>query len=203
MKELDPGKLIIPYCSVGVRSYNAARILMQSGFKRVKVLEGGTTFYKSYHYKKLQDGWKLWIKRCGNETINREKRLLELDCSGLQCPGPIMKVNETLRDMEEGERLCVAATDLGFARDISAWCSRTGNTLAASEKDGKQIRVTIEKRERKKEAGKPPKQAVLSGKTEIPRRNGKEKQLLYLTVIWIRCLPPSLLPTERQPWGGR
>ena len=56
MKELDPGKLIIPYCSVGVRSYNAARILMQSGFKRVKVLEGGTTFYKSYHYKKLQDG---------------------------------------------------------------------------------------------------------------------------------------------------
>lgn len=65
-----------------------------------------------------------------------------------------MKVNETLRDMEEGERLCVAATDLGFARDISAWCSRTGNTMAASEKDGKQIRVTIEKGNGEKGSGK-------------------------------------------------
>ncbi|MFR9234351.1 MAG: hypothetical protein ACLVLH_15675 [Eisenbergiella massiliensis] len=36
-----------------------------------------------------------------------------------------MKVNETLRDRRRRKALC-AATDLGFARDISAWCSRTG-----------------------------------------------------------------------------
>ena len=153
MEELDPGKLIIPYCSVGVRSYNAARILMQSGFKRVKVLEGGTTFYKSYHYKNYRMA-EAMEKTMRERNDKQEKRVLELDCSGLQCPGPIMKVNETLRDMEEGERLCVAATDLGFARDISAWCSRTGNTLAASEKDGKQIRVTIEKGNGEKGSGK-------------------------------------------------
>lgn len=153
MEELDPGKLIIPYCSVGVRSYNAARILMQSGFKRVKVLEGGTTFYKSYHYKNYRMAEAV-DKTMRERNDKQEKRVLELDCSGLQCPGPIMKVNETLRDMEEGERLCVAATDLGFARDISAWCSRTGNTLAASEKDGKQIRVTIEKGNGEKGSGK-------------------------------------------------
>ena len=47
INELDKSKLIIPYCAIGVRSYNAARILMQNGFKRVAILSGGTSFYKS------------------------------------------------------------------------------------------------------------------------------------------------------------
>ena len=46
LNELDKNKLIIPYCAVGVRSYNAARILMQNGFDGVAILSGGTTFYK-------------------------------------------------------------------------------------------------------------------------------------------------------------
>lgn len=50
--ELDKNKLIIPYCAIGVRSYNAARVLMQNGFEHVAVLSGGTTFYKSMHYEK-------------------------------------------------------------------------------------------------------------------------------------------------------
>ncbi|AET58800.1 sulfurtransferase TusA family protein [Paenibacillus terrae] len=31
--------------------------------------------------------------------------------------------------MEEGQKLEVTATDFGFARDIEAWCLKTGNTL--------------------------------------------------------------------------
>lgn len=47
---LDPQKRIIIYCAVGVRSYNAARMLMQKGFRHVQVLSGGIQFYKSMHY---------------------------------------------------------------------------------------------------------------------------------------------------------
>ncbi|MCA5960310.1 DsrE/DsrF/DrsH-like family protein [Blautia sp. RD014234] len=68
-----------------------------------------------------------------------------LDCSGLQCPGPIMKVNETLKKMPEGSRLQVSATDMGFARDIDAWCRRTGNTLLSTERQGRENIVTIQK----------------------------------------------------------
>ena len=50
LNELDKNKTIIPYCAIGVRSYNAARILMQNGFENVYVLSGGTSFYKSMHY---------------------------------------------------------------------------------------------------------------------------------------------------------
>ena len=35
--ELDREKQIVVYCAIGVRSYNAARILSQNGFETVKV----------------------------------------------------------------------------------------------------------------------------------------------------------------------
>lgn len=49
--ELPKENLIVTCCAVGVRAYNAARILMQNGFERVKILEGGITHYKSCHYQ--------------------------------------------------------------------------------------------------------------------------------------------------------
>ena len=47
LNELDKDKLIIPYCAVGVRSYNADRILMNNGFKNVKIYPGGTSLYRA------------------------------------------------------------------------------------------------------------------------------------------------------------
>lgn len=49
MQELDPEKEIVILCGIGVRAYNAARILMQNGFKNVKVYPGGSRFYQSTH----------------------------------------------------------------------------------------------------------------------------------------------------------
>lgn len=49
MQELDPEKEIITFCAIGVRSYNAARILMQHGFKNVKLYPAGTRFYQSLY----------------------------------------------------------------------------------------------------------------------------------------------------------
>ncbi len=47
--ELDNTKEIIILCGIGVRAYNAARILMQNGFDNVKVYPGGSRFYQSTH----------------------------------------------------------------------------------------------------------------------------------------------------------
>lgn len=68
-----------------------------------------------------------------------------IDCSGLQCPGPIMRVFQTIKEMNDGEILQVSATDMGFARDIEAWCKRMGNTLLKSERVGKESVVYIQK----------------------------------------------------------
>ncbi|NLT14869.1 MAG: FAD-dependent oxidoreductase, partial [Clostridiales bacterium] len=47
--EIDKEKEIVTFCAIGVRSYNAARILMENGFKNVKVYPGGVRFYQSVH----------------------------------------------------------------------------------------------------------------------------------------------------------
>ena len=133
---------IVIYCAIGVRSYNAARILMGHGFTKVSVLEGGSSFYKSMMHKPtIHTNQDIPSNNCGCDT----KDIQILDCCGLQCPGPIMKVNETLKEMKPGETLKVSATDMGFARDVENWCARTGNTFISKERDGKQNIVTIQK----------------------------------------------------------
>lgn len=153
--ELDREKLIITYCAIGVRSYNAARVLMQNGFDHVKVLSGGTSFYKSMHHmdtiETKPDSCIIpgqGEKQMSKEEINKEKvnkEIKVLDCCGLQCPGPIMKVYEAICEMNEGEILQVSATDMGFARDIESWCKRTGNTLIRTERKDKENIVYIKK----------------------------------------------------------
>lgn len=134
--ELKQDNLIIFYCSIGVRSYNAARILMQKGFAKVKILAGGTSFYKSMRY---QDNISLQESQVDYDK--GEENVKSIDCCGLQCPGPIMKVHEAISNMEPKELLKVSATDMGFARDIDVWCKRTGNTLVKTERKEKKRKI--------------------------------------------------------------
>ncbi len=129
--ELDKTKEIITFCAVGVRSYNAARILMQSGFGHVKLYPGGVRFYESTHYKEdAVPAQSSPVSDTGHtEAQNAPVAVMRIDCSGLQCPGPIMKVFETMKNLQDGQVMEVIATDVGFTRDIGAWCRRTGNTL--------------------------------------------------------------------------
>ncbi len=46
LDELDHGAHAIIMCAGGVRSYNAARILMQNGFADVEVYPAGSKFYR-------------------------------------------------------------------------------------------------------------------------------------------------------------
>lgn len=54
MHTLDRSKEIIVLCAIGVRAYNASRLLMNEGFQDVKLYPGGTTFYSSTHYEELE-----------------------------------------------------------------------------------------------------------------------------------------------------
>lgn len=155
--ELDKENLIITFCAIGVRSYNAARILKNSGFKNVKVYPGGTSFYKSQFYDKCQEntpilgGEEMQTNNEANTNdihdidLSKITAKQKLDCSGLQCPGPIMRVFQTIKEMSDGEILQVSATDMGFGRDIEAWCKRMGNTLLKTERVGKENIVYIQK----------------------------------------------------------
>jgi NADPH-dependent 2,4-dienoyl-CoA reductase/sulfur reductase-like enzyme/peroxiredoxin family protein/TusA-related sulfurtransferase/rhodanese-related sulfurtransferase len=146
--ELDKSKKIIVFCAVGIRAWNAARILMNNGFSDVKLYPSGTRFYQTTHYKDsdIMNSMKTGtVSDSGHTEKTEAAASIRLDCSGLQCPGPIMKVFETMKNMKDGEVMQVSASDPGFARDIGAWTRRTGNTLIANEKSGSMYVATIKK----------------------------------------------------------
>ncbi len=148
--ELDPNSEIVTFCTIGVRSYNAARILMENGFKHVSVYPSGTRFYQSMHYDKsaIRPINSTPVSDSGHVVMPEQIKptsVMQLDCSGMQCPGPIMKVFETMQDMQDGETIEVSASDPGFARDIDAWTRRTGNTLLGNEKRGNDYVALVQK----------------------------------------------------------
>lgn len=52
-----------------------------------------------------------------------------LDCRGLRCPMPIVKIAEGFKKLEPGESLTVLATDPAFRADVEAWIRKTGNVM--------------------------------------------------------------------------
>jgi tRNA 2-thiouridine synthesizing protein A len=60
-----------------------------------------------------------------------------LDCSGLNCPLPILKTKKALAALPPGGVLEVRATDPGAVKDFEAFCRSTGNQLLDSRVEGK------------------------------------------------------------------
>ncbi|NLY38856.1 MAG: FAD-dependent oxidoreductase [Firmicutes bacterium] len=149
--ELDPEREVIVYCSVGLRSYLAARILMQNGFKRVRTLNGGYKVYRTLAGSAGEHGagaagaapgQAAEEAAAGQETVPAEGAI-KLDLSGLQCPGPIMQLFRKMSELPEGALVAVSATDPGFAADIESWCNRTGNRLLSRGYEGKVFTALI------------------------------------------------------------
>lgn len=140
LDEIPKNKKIIIYCTKGLKSYFASRILLQNGFIEVYNLNGGYTLYKQI----IQD-------KQGVLTMNRENKkietglsnAIEVDACGMQCPGPIMKLSETINKIASGEIVEIKTTDSGFKNDILAWCNSTGNTLIDINEENKVIKAQI------------------------------------------------------------
>ena len=52
-----------------------------------------------------------------------------LDCKGLSCPMPMMKLAKAMKGLKSGQVLEMIGTDPGTKSDLPKWCERTGNTL--------------------------------------------------------------------------
>lgn len=68
-----------------------------------------------------------------------------LDCIGLQCPLPVIKTAQAIKEIPMGEVLELLASDPGVEPDMTAWTKRTGNELVSIEKMDQIYRVLIRK----------------------------------------------------------
>jgi CoA-disulfide reductase len=154
MNEIPKDKEVIIFCQVGLRGYLACRILMQNGYKNVKNLSGGyKTYFPAvqkqgnqdiYDYERIDNSDLIHASSPGPENCDAVVDI-RLDACGLQCPGPIMQVNNAINSMNVGEVLEVTASDPAFGTDIKAWCERTGHQLIKVGKEGKNIKACIKK----------------------------------------------------------
>ncbi len=66
-----------------------------------------------------------------------------LDCTGLQCPLPVIKTSQAIKTIEVGQVLELLATDPGVEPDMNAWTRRTGNELVGITQDAGVFHVLI------------------------------------------------------------
>ena len=151
VKEIPRSKKLLVYCQVGQRGYFAARVLSQLGFEVVN-LNGG---YKTYsHATGQQANFDTFehVSISSREEIHEiphfnpeESSEFTVDACGLQCPGPILKLYNKVKEVETGDVITVKATDYGFTSDVQAWADRTGNKLISLGSEEGVITARIQK----------------------------------------------------------
>lgn len=58
-----------------------------------------------------------------------------LDCRGLMCPMPIVKLAKKVKEMGPGQIVELISDDVGSREDVPAWCKRTGHELVDSREE--------------------------------------------------------------------
>ena len=140
LDDVPKGKPVYVFCRTGDWSEEVAEILTDRDYEAYNVAGG----YKAYK--------ELLAERAESEPVF-------IDAKGLKCPGPIVKVADTLRPFPVGQRVYVEATEDAFASDIAVWCERTGNKLVRLEVKPEVIEATVEK-------GEPPRAEAVAARSD-------------------------------------
>ncbi|PKQ27225.1 MAG: pyridine nucleotide-disulfide oxidoreductase [Actinobacteria bacterium HGW-Actinobacteria-4] len=147
----DKAQRVRLYCAVGFRSYLAHRILVQRGFADVATLSGGSTTFRATHdiepeaYVAMPPIESYAEAATVAAATLAGGNLIELDCTGLACPGPIMKLADAIKAANVGDDVRVTVSDPGFALDAPAWAAKNGHRLVDITPEGPGYVATLRK----------------------------------------------------------
>ncbi len=66
-----------------------------------------------------------------------------LDVRGQLCPIPVIRTQNKIKTLEQGDTLTVLCTDPGALSDIPAWVRVHGHTLVDTRESEQEIAITI------------------------------------------------------------
>lgn len=70
----------------------------------------------------------------------------ELDCKGLNCPMPIVRLSQAMRRLTAGEVIVIEADDPAFRADLEAWVRRFGHVIETFDAvTDRVVRATVKK----------------------------------------------------------
>ncbi len=134
LSEIPTDKPVYLFCATGYRGYVALKILNGHGFSNIKNVSGG---YRTYSMSVEPINTHFPNREISGVEKSTAHETLQMDVTGMQCPGPILKLKQAIDKLSEGQKLEITASDPGFSRDVEAWCRTTGNVLLSNtEKNG-------------------------------------------------------------------
>lgn len=68
-----------------------------------------------------------------------------LDCAGLNCPLPILRLSKAVNAAAAGATIEMVATDPGSVKDVQAWARQTGHNLMDSRQENGRYTFVIRK----------------------------------------------------------
>ena len=171
--ELDKSKPVTTICALGKMSYFAARILMQNGFNVQTHVGGWKTEQRPQPPTSTENPMnesELTPAASVGETIL-------LDCTGMACPGPILRVKEAAATLAAGQVLEVRASDAGFKNDLPAFCKANGYECLSVEKDKGIVTGRLSR-------------GAACPVAATPSKSGNGATIVVFTENWIRPWPP-------------
>ncbi len=181
--ELSKAQPVRLYCKVGFRSYLAYRILAQNGFFDVATLAGGGDTFRMWHRAVAPAERAMPFEAYAEEqaaAVTAAPRTL--DCTGLQCPGPILRLRQEMETVTAGGEIVVKASDSGFAADIRAWCAKHGHVLQSLDTGGAAIQAVIRKSAAIPAAAHPPEASGEDRKTFVVFSGDLDKVLAAFVI---------------------
>ena len=69
----------------------------------------------------------------------------KIDCLGLFCPVPILRVRDAMRQMQPGQVLEMISDDPASPADMQGWAARSGHELLEIDRTGAAFRFVVRK----------------------------------------------------------
>ncbi len=152
LDEIPKNKELLVFCQVGLRGYLAVRVLNQRGFNSRNLTGGYKTYSATVGLTNGKASLSADMKSDTGETEPQKKTrdgadvVKHIDATGMQCPGPILRLKEEVESLSEGQKLTISASDPGFPGDVEGWCHSTGHRLIGTEARNGTYYATVEKR---------------------------------------------------------
>ena len=69
--------------------------------------------------------------------------IYELDVRRLLCPIPVIRTQNRVRQLQQGDELKVLATDPGVLNDVPAWCRINGHEVLETGRNPQEVFVRL------------------------------------------------------------
>ncbi|HEU4369929.1 MAG TPA: rhodanese-like domain-containing protein [Methylomirabilota bacterium] len=135
----DRAKAVV--CAGGLRSSAVISVLQRHGLGGFHNVTGGMAAW-------AKAGYGFTRQRPAPPSAITEPAAgtrLVVDCRGLSCPWPSMKVSKAITEVEPGGVLEVLATDPGAPGDLEAFARRTGHRIVEQSQSGVVLRFLVQR----------------------------------------------------------